>query len=160
MGQTVRFSQPMKAPTEQQAICQAIERLAELTDTACQKLPMWPGSSMDALLQAGPFLFVVEWKSDGAPGLIALAVKQILRYTAEIEKGRQAGDAGALPIPVGSPIVPLVRLPPGLVVGLGVDSGSGSATPSMPASHLSRLCGRSVSITRRPQSTAWRSAGE
>ena len=99
----------MKVPTEQQAVCQAIERLAELTDTACQKLPLRPGSSIDALLQAGPFLFVVEWKSDGSLGLVALAVEQVRRYATEIEKDRQASDAGILP--VGSPIVPLVVTP-------------------------------------------------
>ena len=103
------FSQPMKVPTEQQAICEIIKRLADLTDTGCQKLPLQPRSSVDALLQAGPFLFVVEWKSDGSPGLVALAVDQVRRYTAEFERDRHADDAGALPS--GRLIVPLVAAP-------------------------------------------------
>lgn len=103
------FSQPMKPSTEQQAICEAIECLAELTDTGCKELPLPPGSSVDALLQAGPFLFVVEWKSAGAPGLVALAIEQVRRCAAEIERGHPVGDAGVLP--AGSPIVPLVVTP-------------------------------------------------
>ena len=103
------FSQSMKSSTEQRAICEAIECLAELTDTGCKKLPLPPGSSVDALLQAGPFLFVVEWKSAGAPGLVALAIEQVRRCAAEIERGHLADDAGALP--VDSPIVPLVVTP-------------------------------------------------
>ena len=99
----------MKAPTEQEAICETIERLAKLTDTGCQKLPLQPGSSVDALLQAGPFLFVVEWKSDGSPGLVATALEQVRRCVAEMERDRHADDVAALPF--GSVIVPLVVTP-------------------------------------------------
>lgn len=103
------FSQPMKPPTEQQAICETIERLAELTDTGCKQLPLPPRSSVDALLQAGPCLFVVEWKSDGSPGLVALAVEQVRRYAAEIERGHSVADASDFP--VGSSIITLVVTP-------------------------------------------------
>ena len=99
----------MKAPTEQQAIYNTIERLAELTGTGCQELPLRPGSSVDALLQAAPLLFVVEWKSDGSPGLVATAIEQVRRCAAEMERDRHADDVGA--IPFGSVIVPLVVTP-------------------------------------------------
>ncbi len=99
----------MKAPTEQEPICETIERLAKLTDTGCQKLPLQPGSSVDALLQAGPFLFVVEWKSDGSPGLVATALEQVRRCVAEMERNRH--DDGVAALPLGSVIVPLVVTP-------------------------------------------------
>lgn len=94
----------MRIPSEPQAINHIAERLAELADSDCDVRKVRESRrdlQADAVLRAGRFVFVVEWKSSGTAASIDAALMQVRRYAKDIES---AGE-------VDGELVPLVAVP-------------------------------------------------
>jgi len=88
----------MKSPTEEQALRQVAERLAELLDFAPSEAEVrhQPAqASVDALIDLGGRTFVVEWKGTGAAAPVAMAAEQVREFAAQRGPG----------------VVPLVAVP-------------------------------------------------
>jgi hypothetical protein len=93
----------MKVPSEQKAVLQVAERLAQLVnvDQSEVRIDMsHEASHLDGILDIGPFTFVVEWKASGMAGSVAKGIEQVRREAANI-KGAVSlvavpfmGDAG------------------------------------------------------------------
>jgi hypothetical protein len=88
----------MKISSQQQAMQQVGERLAELVNVD-QGEVRWEATngapSADSVLSAGPFIFVVEWKGAGATGPVAAAIEQVRSHVKDI----------------GGAVVPVVAVP-------------------------------------------------
>lgn len=90
--------------SERCAIRQTIERLAELLDVDCHEFRLSGGPSTfqpDAVLRAGPFVFVVEWKSVATAASIGSVVRQI---RCQAEDMAQSGE-------VEGEVIPLMVVP-------------------------------------------------
>lgn len=79
----------MRVPSEQQAILKVVAALPELVgvrrkDARAVREPRTPNA--DAVVQAGPFTFVVEWKGSNNAGSVAMAVEQAWRYARQLSK--------------------------------------------------------------------------
>ena len=86
----------MKPPSDQHAVQQVTERLAELLDLAPAETPTRPFAyAADAVVTLGTHTFVIEWKGSGAAAPVAMAAEQVLSYSLA-----QGGDA-----------IPLVAVP-------------------------------------------------
>jgi hypothetical protein len=71
----------MKIPSEQQAMSQIGERLAELTDINQGDVRRHNALDPDGVLQLGPLTFVIEWKNSGAAAPVTTAIEQLRTYT-------------------------------------------------------------------------------
>ena len=94
----------MNVPSERQAIRQTIDRIAELLEADCHELRLNAGRSTrrpDGVLKAGPFVFVVEWKSVATAASIGAVVRQIRRRAEEFRHGWE----------VDGKVVPLIVVP-------------------------------------------------
>ncbi len=73
----------MKVPSEKQAIPQIVKALSDLVNVSHNDVrviqePCAPDA--DAVMEAGPFTFVVEWKGSSSAGSVAIAADQARRY--------------------------------------------------------------------------------
>ena len=94
----------MRMISDRQAIRQTRDRLAELIESDCDELePRWRRSTYqpDSVLRAGPFVFVVEWKSVATAASIQTVIIRIRRYAEELEQCGQLGEK----------VVPLMVVP-------------------------------------------------
>ena len=94
----------MRMISERQAIRQTSDRLAELIESDCDELESRRNRSTyqpDSVLRAGPFVFVVEWKSVATAASIHAVIIRIRRYAEELERSGQIGEK----------VVPLVVVP-------------------------------------------------
>jgi hypothetical protein len=76
----------MKVPSQQQALRQVAERLAELIHVDYLKVHWEAGggnSIAGCLLRAGPFAFVVGWRNAGAAGQVSAAIEQLRKLAVE-----------------------------------------------------------------------------
>ena len=90
--------------SERYAVRRTMERLAELLDTDCHELRPRRGRSTfrpDGVLRAGPFVFVVEWKSVATAASIGAVVGQLHRQVKEFARTREAEGE----------VVPLIVVP-------------------------------------------------
>ena len=82
----------MNVPSEQNAIRTIIDRLAELVDADCHELCLEEGRLSyrpDGVLRAGPFVFVVEWKSVATAASIGSVVRELRRHSEDIERAQE-----------------------------------------------------------------------
>ena len=94
----------MRAISDRQAIRQTRDRLAELIETDCDELEQRRHRSTyqpDSVLRAGPFVFVVEWKSVATAASIQAVIIRVRRYAEELEQSGQVGEK----------VVPLMVVP-------------------------------------------------
>ena len=94
----------MRMISERLAIRQTSARLAELIESDCDELELRRNRSTyqpDSVLRAGPFVFVVEWKSVATAASIHAVVIQVRRYAEELEWSGQVGEK----------VVPLMVVP-------------------------------------------------
>lgn len=85
----------MEIPSEHQAMKQVAARIAELANVDQSEIQLRAHANVDHIVEAGPFTFVVDWKSSGAAAAVAASIED-LRHLAE---------------EVGANIVPLVAVP-------------------------------------------------
>jgi hypothetical protein len=79
----------MRVPSEKQAISQVAKALSEhvIANQAEAVVLIQPRTpQVDAIVKAGRFTFVVEWKGSSNAGTIAHAVDQIVRYARELNQ--------------------------------------------------------------------------
>ena len=79
----------MNLPSERIAIRTTIDRLAELVGADCHVLRLEEDRSTyrpDGVLKAGPFIFVVEWKSVATAASIGSVVRSLRRHAEETER--------------------------------------------------------------------------
>ena len=84
----------MRMISKRQAIRQTSDRLAELIESDCDELELRRNRSTyrpDSVLRAGPFVFVVEWKSVATAASIHAVIIRVRRYAEEIERSGQVG---------------------------------------------------------------------
>ncbi len=77
----------MEVPSEQLALVLVAERLAELVNVVTEMVHLETdlrAPYADGVLKAGPFTFVVEWKSSGAAATVAQAIEKLRDYAAYI----------------------------------------------------------------------------
>jgi hypothetical protein len=79
----------MKVPSEKQAIAQIVKALSDLVnvsqnDVRVLREPRAPNA--DAVVKAGSFTFVVEWRGSNNAGSIAIAVEQVRKYARQVSK--------------------------------------------------------------------------
>lgn len=75
----------MKAPSEQIAIQQMAERLAELVTIAPSEIRLGAeAAGAGGTVRVGPFTFAVEWTGSGQAGPVAKAMERAQGYAAEI----------------------------------------------------------------------------
>ena len=94
----------MRTISERQAIRQTRGRLAELIESDCDELELRRRRSTyqpDSVLRAGPFVFVVEWKSVATAASIHAVIIRIRRYGEELERSGRVDEK----------VVPLVVVP-------------------------------------------------
>ena len=91
----------MRVPSQPQAIRQISERLAGLVDPDCRALHLKESLQVDAVLRAGRFVFVVEWKSVGSAASTYSIIRHVRQHAEEFQR---AGEADR-------EIVPLVAVP-------------------------------------------------
>ena len=94
----------MRTVSERQAIRQTRDRLAELIESDCDELePRRHRSTYqpDSVLRAGPFVFVVEWKSVATAASTHAVIIRVRRHAEELEQSGQVGEK----------VVPLVVVP-------------------------------------------------
>ena len=91
----------MRVPSQPQAIRQISERLAGLVDPDCRALHLKERLQVDAVLRAGRFVFVVEWKSVGSAASTYSIISHVRQHAEEFQR---AGEADG-------EIVPLVAVP-------------------------------------------------
>ena len=92
----------MTVPSERIAIRTTIDRLAELVGADCHVLCLEDDGSTyrpDGVLKAGPFVFVVEWKSVATAASIGSVVTNLRRHAEEIERARKF-DGKVIPLMV------------------------------------------------------------
>ena len=90
----------MNVPSERQAIRQTIARIAELIEADCHELRLNAGRSTrqpDGVLKAGPFVFVVAWKSVATAASIGAVIRQIRRLAEEFRHGWEE-ESEAIPL--------------------------------------------------------------
>lgn len=82
------FSQAVEPPLDSTAIEQAAGRLAKLLETPKEELHLREPAEMprgaDAVIDAGPFSFIVEWKRSSSAGPVSAAIDQVRHYAAQI----------------------------------------------------------------------------
>ena len=94
----------MRMISEWQAINQTSDRLAELIESDCDELDLRRNRSTyqpDSVLRAGPFVFVVEWKSVATAASIHAVIVRLRRYADELERSGQVDEK----------VVPLMVVP-------------------------------------------------
>ena len=94
----------MRMISDRQAIRQTSDRLAELIESDCDELELRRNRSTyqpDSVLRAGPFVFVVEWKSVATAASIHAVIIRVRRYAEELERSGQVGEK----------VVPLMVVP-------------------------------------------------
>ena len=94
----------MRMKSERLAIRQTSDRLAELIESDCYELELRRNRSTyqpDSVLRAGPFVFVVEWKSVATAASIHAVIIRVRRYAEELERSGQVGEK----------VVPLMVVP-------------------------------------------------
>ena len=91
----------MRVPSQPQAIRQISERFAGPVDPDCRALRLKKSLQVDAVLRAGRFVFVVEWKSVGSAASTYSIIRDVRQHTEEIKR---AGEADG-------EVVPLVAVP-------------------------------------------------
>ena len=74
---------------------QIAERLAKLVDVEQGEARLRAVANVDGIVEAGPFMFVVDWKSSGAAATVAASIGQVRRRAAEL----------------GANVVPLMAVP-------------------------------------------------
>jgi len=78
----------MRVPSQQQAIQQVAERLAELVNVDPNGIRLGVDHRAlhaDVVMEVGPFTFVVEWMGAGAVGSVVIAIEQVRRYAEDID---------------------------------------------------------------------------
>ena len=94
----------MRMISERQAIRQTSDRLADLIESDCEELELGRHRSAyrpDSVLRAGPFVFVVEWKSVATAASIHAVIIRVRRSAEELERSGQVGEK----------VVPLMAVP-------------------------------------------------
>jgi len=79
----------MNVPSEKQAIPQIVEVLSDLVNVShndVRVLKELCTPDADAVVEAGPFTFVVEWKGSSSAASVAIAVDQARRYAHQFGK--------------------------------------------------------------------------
>lgn len=92
----------MNIPSERIAIHTTMDRLAELVGADCHVLRREEARSSyrpDGVLKAGPFVFVVEWKSVATAASIGSVVRSLRRHAEKIERAREF-DGDVIPLMV------------------------------------------------------------
>ncbi len=74
---------------------QVVNRLAELVNVDQREVRLRGGAHVDGVVEAGPFAFVVDWKSSGRAAAVAASIKQVRDLAAQL----------------GGDVVPLVAVP-------------------------------------------------
>ncbi|MBW2700220.1 MAG: hypothetical protein JRF33_05330 [Deltaproteobacteria bacterium] len=78
----------MRVPSEQQAMHQVAERLAELVNVDQSQIRFETSHDVphaDGIIEIGPFTFVVDWKGEGLAGPVAMGIEQVRRYAKKID---------------------------------------------------------------------------
>ena len=94
----------MRIVSERQAIRQTSDRLAELIESDCDELELGRNCSTyhpDSVLRAGPFVFVVEWKSVATAASIHAVIMRVRRHAEKLARSGQVGER----------VVPLMVVP-------------------------------------------------
>jgi len=79
----------MKVPSEKQAIAQIVKALSDLVNVSLDDVGVFReprAPNADAVVKAGPFTFVVEWKGSNNAGSVAIAVEQVRKYARQLSK--------------------------------------------------------------------------
>ncbi len=80
----------MKVPSERQALRQVTERLAKFLEVDIDAVRVYSDDrafGADAIIEAGDWKFVVEWKSSGSTAMVDSAIRQVCSYAKQIGKG-------------------------------------------------------------------------
>ena len=73
----------MRVPSEQQAMREVVERLAELVNVDLDEVHLESdrrAPHADGVVPAGSSIFIVEWKGNGAVDVVARAIEQVQSY--------------------------------------------------------------------------------